>query len=371
MDKNTRKTSFGKWLHAINFEKFNENVKIHGQDRYTKKLTTQAYTLLMLHAQLTEADSLHALEAALTNADFQRAVGVKSISVSQLSRKNNKLDPAILSNLFQQLVSQIAAQKRAPKKGMLLKIIDSTTLPLNVNHFNWTEFRKTKAGIKLHLRLVYDEYGTHYPDKEVMTHAKESDRNQLEVLVDDKEAMYVFDRGYIDYERFDTFTDDGIFFVSRLKNKAVIHSVETFELPEESDAVSDSMAFVGNATNCTENVFRIIVLPDGKGDVLRLITNRFDISVEEISDIYRNRWAIELFFKWLKQHVKIKHFYGQSENAVKNQVYLALIAYCLNVLVQMDTNSRVSILRISRVLVANLWKNPQYWLRKIGSEKVP
>lgn len=131
------------------------------------------------------------------------------------------------------------------------------------------------------------------------------------------------------------------------------------------------MAFVGNAANSTENVFQILILPDGKGDVLRLITNRFDLSVGEISDIYQSCCAIELFFKWLKLHVKIKYFYGQSENAVKDQAYLALITYCLNVLAQMDTNSTTSILRISRVLVAHLWKNSQYWIRKIGSEKVP
>lgn len=371
MDKNTRKTSFGKWINIINLEKFNEDVNFHGQDRYTKKLTTRAYTLLMLHAQLTEADSLYELKAMLTNKDLQRAIGVDSISVSQLSRKNNNLDPSILSNLFMELVSQISAQKLLPKKGMLLKIIDSTTLPMNVNHFKWAEFRETKAGVKLHLRLVFDENGTHYPDKEVITNAKEHDRNQLEVLVDDKEAMYVFDRGYVDYERFDRFTDDGLFFVCRLKKNAVLHPISSFSLPEESQALSDSMAFIGASTNCTENVFRIVVIPDGKGGELQLITNRFDLSAEEISEIYRSRWAIELFFKWIKQHVKIKHFYGQSEKAVKNQIYLALIAYCLNVLVQMETKSKQSILTISRLLIANLWKNSLHWLRKIRSEKVP
>uniref|UniRef100_UPI000372FBDB IS4 family transposase n=1 Tax=Paenisporosarcina sp. TG20 TaxID=1211706 RepID=UPI000372FBDB len=238
-------------------------------------------------------------------------------------------------------------------------------------HFKWAEFRETKAGVKLHLRLVFDENGTHYPDKEVITNAKAHDRNQLEVLVDDKEAMYVFDRGYVDYKRFDLFTDDGIFFVCRLKKNSVLHPVYSFSLPEGSDVLSDTMAFIGSSTNCTENVFRIIVIPDGKGGELRLITNRFDLTAEEISEIYRSRWAIELFFKWIKQHVKIKHFYGQSENAVKNQIYLALIAYCLNVLIQMESKSKNSILRISRILVANLWRNSQYWLRKIRSKKVP
>lgn len=371
MDKHTKKTSFGKWINVINFEKFNETVNVHGQDRYTKKLTTQAYLLLMLHAQLVKADSLHALEAALANADLARAAGLGSISVSQLSRKNNDVDPAILSNLFLALVSRIKGKKVTPVKGMTLKIIDSSTLPLNFNHFNWAKFRKTKAGVKLHLRLVFDEKGTHYPDKEVITNAKEADRNQLEVLVDDNDALYVFDRGYMDYEQFDKFTDDGLFFVSRLKRNSIVHPVDTFTLPQGCDALSDTMAFIGSNANCTENVFRIVVVPDGKGGELRLITNHFELTVEEISDIYRSRWAIELFFKWIKQHVEIKHFYGQSENAVKNQIYLVLIAYCLNVLIQMETSSKVSILRITRLLTAQLWKESRLWIRRIEGKSEP
>ncbi|OHX51524.1 transposase [Planococcus salinarum] len=371
MDKNTRKTSFGKWASPINFKKFNEIINFHNQDRYTKKLTTQAYTLLMLHAHLTQTDSLHALKAALASDDLARAAGVESISVSQLSRKNNEVDPAILSNLFLQLVSQINGEKRGPRGGMPLKIIDSTTLPLNINHFEWAKFRKTKAGVKLHLRIVFSEKGTHYPDKEVITNAKDSDRNQLEVLVDDKEAMYVFDRGYMDYGQFDKFTDDALFFVCRLKRNSIIHPVENFTLPQGCDAVSDTMAFIGNVTNCTENVFRIVVVPDGKGGELRLITNRFDLTATEISEIYRSRWAIELFFKWIKQHVNIKHFYGQSENAVKNQIYLVLIAYCLNVLIQMETKSKKSILTITRLLKAKLWTASRHWLSRIENKAVP
>lgn len=96
---------------------------------------------------------------------------------------------------------------------------------------------------------------------------------------------------------------------------------------------------------------------------MRLITNRFDISADEISEIYRSRWAIELFFKWIKQHVKIKHFYGMSENAVKNQIYLALITYCLTVLIQSETKSGKSLLQITRFLKATLWIEARHWLR--------
>ena len=254
---------------------------------------------------------------------------------------------------------------------MPLKIIDSSTLPLNLTNYKWATFRKTKAGIKLHLRLVFMDKDNVYPEKAVITPAKEHDRNQLEVLVDDKEAMYVFDRGYVDYERFDRMTDDGYFFVSRLKKNAVIREVYSFSLPDDGTVLSDKMVYIGTTQKRTENVFRLLEVMDTKGNLLRLITNRFDSSAEEISDIYRSRWAIELFFKWLKQHVEIKHFYGMSETAIQNQVFLALITYCLHVLIQLEMKSKKSLLRITRWLKRALWKPSYVWTRKFEERSSP
>src|SRR5690625_4107051 len=279
----------------------------------------------MLYAQLHETEGLEAISDALLNADFQREVGFKSISASQLSRKNNEIDPSILASLFMDLVYQIRSYHGNALKSLPLKIIDSSTLPLNLTHFKWAKFRQTKAGVKLHLRLVFMDKNTVYPDKAVITPAKEHDRNQLEVLVDDKEAMYVFDRGYVDYERFDRMTDEGYFFVARLKKNAVCREVTSFSVPSESDILSDKMVYIGSTQNRCDNVFRLLEVVDTKGNILRLITNRFDSDPQEISDIYRARWAIELFFKWLKQHVEIKHFYGMSETALQNQKMEALV----------------------------------------------
>src|SRR5690606_14885283 len=108
-----------------------------------------------------------------------------------------------------------------------------------------------------HLRLVFMDKDMVYPEKAIMTTAKEHDRNQLEVLVDDKEAMYVFDRAYVDYERFDRMTDDGYFFVSRLKKNAVIHEVEAFSLPDDCTVLSDKMVYIGTIQNRAENLFRL------------------------------------------------------------------------------------------------------------------
>lgn len=227
--------------------------------------------------------------------------------------------------------------------------------------------------MKLHLRLVYLENGYSFPDKAVLTNAKEHDRGQLEVLVDDKECMYVFDRGYLDYERFDHMTDEGFFFVSRLRKNAITRVVEPFNLPENSTVFSDEMILIGTTQNRAENLFRLIKVLDTKGKELHLITNRFDLSADEIAELYKSRWAIELFFKWMKQHLNmnIKKFYGQSEQAVHNQVYIAMIVYCLNVLAQLNTNSTRTYLQISRYLKAAPWKSAHSWLRKIVGNTVP
>ncbi|WP_028977408.1 IS4 family transposase [Sporolactobacillus terrae] len=371
MDKNTLISSFGKWISPLNNKKLMEHVSELKQDYYTKKLTTEAYIKLLLFAQLHECQSLEEMSDALLDEDLQKALGFESISASQLSRKNNEINPTILSHLFLDLVMKIRQFHFGCNKKTPLKIIDSSTLPLNLNHYKWAKFRKTKAGVKLHLRLVFMDKDTVYPEKAVITTADEHDRNQLEVLVDSKDALYVFDRGYVDYERFDRMTDDGYFFVSRLKKNAVLRDVHTFSLPEDCPVLSDKMVYLGTTQNRTENVFRVLEVVDTKGNALRLITNRFDLCAEEISEVYRSRWAIELFFKWLKQHIEIKHFYGMSETAVHNQIFLALITYCLNVLIQLEMKSKKSLLRITRWLKRALWKPSHMWVRKFDERSSP
>lgn len=371
MDKITRKTLFGQWFSAMNLQLIEDQVKIKKLDYYTKKLRTESFLKLLLFAQLVEVESLHALGDCLFDEQLQKGIELDSISISQLSRRLNSLNPDLFQLLFLDLVGQIHAKTHYTKLVMPSKIIDSSTLPLNLTNHRWAKFRKTKAGVKLHLRLVFMEKGSSYPEKAVITKASEHDRGQLEVLVDDKECMYVFDRGYLDYERFDRMTDDGYFFLSRLRKNAVIREVSDFPLPDDSSVLSDQMVLLGSTQNRTENYFRLLKVADSKGNLLHLITNRFDLSAEEISEMYKARWAIELFFKWIKQHLNIKKFYGQSEWAIQNQVFIALIVYCLNVLAQIETDSKRKILQISRYLKAALWKPATIWIRKIEGKAVP
>lgn len=374
MDKFTRKTSFEQWFSPISSKKIEELVEAYQLNYYTKKLHIASFLKLFVFAQLNETESLRAVSETLFSDDLQKATNLESISFSQLGRRLNQIPTEVFQELFLDLVARIHEESQYEQRRKTttpLKIIDSSTLPLNLNNHKWAEFRKTKSGIKLHLRLVYVEKGCSYPDKAVLTNAKEHDRGQLEVLVDDKECMYVFDRGYLDYERFDRMTDDGYFFVSRLRKNAVTHSIETFHLPKESSVLSDEMISLGTAQSLAGNEFRLLKVMDSKGNELHLITNRFDLSADEIAELYKSRWAIELFFKWLKQHLNIKKFYAQSEQGVHNQVYIAMIVYCLYVLAQLNTNSSRTYLQISRLLKAAPWKSAHLWQRKIAGKAVP
>ncbi|WP_107842145.1 IS4 family transposase [Metasolibacillus meyeri] len=374
MDKFTRKTSFEQWLSPISNNLLEEQVKAHQLNTYTKKLYMASFLKLLLYAQLHETESMRALSDCVFSEELQNAIQLETISFSQLGRRLNQVPTEFFQTIFLDLVTQIHAKtdfQTRRKTTTPLKIMDSSTLPLNLNNHKWAKFRKTKSGLKLHLRLVFMEKGCSYPDQSVLTNAHEHDRGQLEVLVDDKECMYVFDRGYLDYERFDRMTDAGYFFVSRLRKNAVVRKLETFSLPENASVLSDEMVVIGTTQNRAENGFRLIKVLDTIGNELHLLTNRFDLSADEIAELYKSRWAIELFFKWMKQHLNIKKFYGQSERAVHNQVYIAMITYCLNVLTQLNTKSTRTYLQISRFLKAVLWKPARIWLRKIGGNTVP
>lgn len=276
MDKITQKTSFEQWFSPISNDLFEEQVKTYQLNYYTKKLYMASFMKLLLFAQLHETESLRALSDCVFSEELQNAMNLDAISFSQVGRRLNQVPTEFFQTIFLDLVEQIHTKtnvQTSRKTTTPLKIIDSSTLPLNLNNHKWAKFRKTKSGVKLHLRLVFMEKGYSYPDQVVLKNAKEHGRGQLEVLVDDKECMYVFDRGYLDYERFDLMTDEGYFFVSRLRKNVVVRQLKLFELPETSPVLSDEMVVIGTSQNRAKNVFRLIKVLDSKGNELHLLTN--------------------------------------------------------------------------------------------------
>ncbi|MBP1154408.1 MULTISPECIES: DUF4372 domain-containing protein [unclassified Paenibacillus] len=216
MDKDTLFSSFGKWISPICAKTFNERVAQEGQDKYVKKLTSYAYLKLFLHAQIQQRDGLREIADDVLSKGLQQELGIQSISASQLSRKHKQVDSALLEQVFMDMVAQIRQSTAPTSLRKDFRIIDSTTIGLCLQKYKWAEFRKTKAGIKLHFRLAYIDDETVMPEKVVLTPAKKNDRSQLDHLVDEVGLTYVYDRGYIDYAK-PVFTDS--FYVTDFSNK--------------------------------------------------------------------------------------------------------------------------------------------------------
>ncbi|MEJ8548831.1 IS4 family transposase, partial [Brevibacillus borstelensis] len=369
MDKNTLLSSFGKWVSPIFSKRFYQEVASSDQDKYVKKLTTPAYLLLFLHAQLQQREGLRAIADDVLGTKFQRELGFTSISASQLSRKHQQMSTQLLQHVFMELVQRIRLCSMPSKWKRDFRIIDSTTIPLCVETYKWATFRETKAGVKLHFQLAFVSPEDVYPETVQMTTARSHDRTQLGKLVDQSGITYVFDRGFNDYAKFDEYCEQGIFFVTRAKKNASIQYLYDRSIPENSAITRDCFVEMGTMQKRMRHLLRLVESMDLEGNPLVLITNRWDLSAEEIGDMYRSRWAIEIFFKWLKQHVKITSFYGKRKEAVLNQVFVALIAYCLLVLAKIYSNSKGSLLQIYRWLRATLWDDCETWLNLLASKQ--
>lgn len=227
----------------------------------------------------------------------------------------------------------------AQDECMALNLIDASVISKALTGMEWAKFRKNKAGIKLHLAIRYHDEGL-CPNKAKISTAKHADIKYLEELLDFEEGIInVFDRGYSSYELFDKITEAKGLFVTRLKENASTW-IEV-DHPVNGSLVKVSDVRLGNKYNYkTKHLYRYIELVDDEGKTLRFLTNMMDVSPEQITEIYRLRWQIELFFKWIKQHFTVKHFFATSENAVKNQMYIALIAYMLIGILRLNVNPK-------------------------------
>lgn len=358
MDKDTLFSSFGKWVEPINLNIIEDWKNTNLLDRYVKKLSTMVYLFLFIEAQLEKRTGLRSIMRSLqADEDLQEALGIKSISAAQLSRKNNSLKPEVLQTILCDLMTQLH-RLQTPHVARIgpVKVIDSTTIGLCLKKYGWATFRKTKAGVKLHLRVTFLEPGVVYPDKAIITPAKPADHTQMDVLIDEADATYLMDRGYLDYGKYDDYCQRGIRFVSRLKNNAVVEEMEEWALPEAAKIDRDVKVTLGKGNKRMKNALRMIEITDSQGRPVRIITNRFDLTAEEIGDMYRSRWQIEIFFRWVKQNLKFTRFFGEDENAVMNQIWVCLIAYCLLLLLKIETSTKMSLTDIMVLLKKLIWK---------------
>lgn len=366
--KDTTKSTFFQLFRPIFQEPIFQFLKNAEVDKYVKKLFTVKLFKLLVYAQLEQFRSLRDISNSLRNETHSQHIELESISHSQIARRLNALPTTMFQALFQELVRQTGTRMGLPKiRDYLGRIylIDASVISLCLTRYRWAEFRKTKSGVKLHLRLRLFEQGV-LPDHAQITPAKPSDRTQMDnLVVEEKDAINIFDRGYVDYKKFNHYCHEGTQFISRLKTNAIADVRKELPVAPESAIQKDCIAILGGYFTRMEHPLRLIETRDTEGKPVTIVTNVFTMSAEEIGELYRYRWQIEIFFKWLKQHLHVKHLYGLGQQAVENQLYIALTTYCLLMMLQLESGFEGTLLTVKRLLHACLYEPFEVFTRKI------
>jgi hypothetical protein len=343
-------------LKQVPWAVFDKLVDEHGADAGVRKLATRSQLVALLFAQLAGAVSLREIETAMTShsARFYH-LGASEVSRSTLADANRLRSHKVFSGLFEALVAQ-AGRGLRKASGEAVRLIDSTGVRLAGVAAEWARFSKGVCGAKAH--IIYD------PDAErplylAVTPARVNDITAAQAMPIEPGATYVFDLGYYHYAWWARLDEAGCRLVTRLKKNTPLAVTVEQALPDGSDLVYDRIGRLPERLSSTRNnpfadpVREIGVrLEDGK--LLRVVTNDLDAPAQEIADLYKRRWAIELFFRWVKQTLKITHFIGRSENAVRIQIATALIAYLLLRLVQDAGKITLSPLAFARLVRANI-----------------
>lgn len=318
----------------------------------------------LIYFHLAKLDSLRDIDDFM-QSDSKLKESIRSVSLGTLSNYNNYIDynvfVPVLNDLISNALEQLPISERIKKFGDV-KLIDSSTIGMVKTYFEWAEFRSTKAGIKLHTKF---DLGKGIPELIVVSNAKSHDRAMMDDLITENNCIYVFDKGYIDYKKFDEFSDKGIQFITRLKDNAAITEESNLKitysdemlLDDSINIIEDTICYLGTeGINMTKNKYRIISILDSEGQILTFITNIFEYSSEDISWLYKKRWEIELFFKWIKQNLKIKKFIGHSLNAVMMQIITALITFIVIRLIQDISKTAYGLLKIKRLIKHSITK---------------
>lgn len=340
-------------------------VKKYDGNKYVKSFTCWNYLLVLLFGQLSNREGLRDL--IVTIAPFKSAfhhLGFgKNVSRSNLSKANETRDVRIFKEFADKMVS-LARDKRSGIKEFFLSnnvyAFDSSTISLCLSVFWWTKLHHGKGGVKLH--ELYD-VKTDIPTFSVITDASVSDSKVMCLIPYERESFYIFDRAYMATQHLFSIEMASAYFVVREKHKMVYDVVEDkgYNNPQTGIMADQTIRFKGHKTKKQyPNNLRRVVFYDHDGNrTFVFYTNNFDVTTEDVALLYKYRWHVELFFKWMKQHLRIKEFYGTSENAVKIQIYAAIIAYCLVVIVQEDMKINFQTYDVLRILsTALLTKMP-------------
>lgn len=350
-------TIFSQLLNFVPKDKFDRFVGQHAADRYVKSLTTWNQFVALLFAQATGKDSLREIETGFSaHQNVWYHLGVGSVARSTLSDANAGRNWRIFRDLFGEILQRCRDVTPARNKFAFdnpLYALDSTTIALCLSVFDWARYRTTKGALKLHTLL---DVRTAIPQIVVATEGRKADitmGKRLDLSVLEKGSILAFDRGYIDYGWWHELNERGLFFVSRVKSSTMITFLGQHAPADIARGIlKDSRVFIGehNGYESYPEAVRCIQCRDAERDeVYTYLTNNFSLSAADIALIYKNRWQIELFFKWIKQNLKIKTFLGTTENAVLTQIWVAMIYYLLLAYIKFQTKYAKSLLDLTRM----------------------
>ena len=325
-------TVFGSLVNAIPWGVFDRLVRERDADRGLRTFSSRDHLIAMLGSALGGLNGLRQTTAGLApSRGALRLMGGAAPRRSTLSDANRDRDSGLFFDLFQAMLPCLPRVGRRDL-GEAVRLIDSTQINLGLRMRKWVGLHRSEPTAKIH--TVYDPRAGQ-PTYFAITSAKVSDIKAARALLPiEPEATYVFDLGYYDFAWFATLRDKKCLFVTRLKSNTKLRDVECRAVTADGNIVSDCTArlperLAGQRHNPFDSVGREVVVKISPTRKLRLFTNDLTSSAEEIADLYKERWQIELFFKWIKQNLKIARFMGTTENAVRIQVATALIAYLL------------------------------------------
>jgi hypothetical protein len=339
-------------------------------ERYQGNFSVKRFTCLdqfrvMAFAQLTYRESLRDIEACLRSQNNKLyRMGISGpVARSTLAEANEMRDWRIYADFAQRLImvarKLYQAEKLAVELDQTVYALDATTIDLCLSMFPWANFRKTKAAVKLHTLL--DLKGS-IPTFIYISDGKMHEVNVLDILPIEPGSIYVMDRGYVDFIRLHAITRGLAFFVTRAKTNLKFDRLYSLPVDRTTGLICDQTGRLGITASVQKypDKLRRIKYRDLESDkILVFLTNNFDLPALTIATLYKQRWQVELFFKWIKQNLRIKTFYGTSENAVKTQIWIAVSVYLMVAILRKKLNIEASLYTILQILSVSVFERTQ------------
>jgi hypothetical protein len=360
---NHGKYVFSQIMGLISYKQFQTIVNRHFGDYKVRDFSCWKQFLCMGFGQLTHRESISDTILCLkANANKMYHFGIGDVvAVSTITRANENRSYLIYEELAMLLIKEAKQlyidddDLEVPLKSNVFAI-DATTIDLCLSAFYWAAFRSTKGGIKLHTQL---DLKTSIPEFILFSNASVHDVNVLDVITFEANSFYIMDRGYVDYKRLYKIHMCDAFFVTRAKDNMNYRRLYSHPKDKTKGILFDQTILLNNyyASKDYPEKIRIIKFRDEQtGKELIFLTNNFQLKATEIAQLYKHRWKIELFFKWIKQHLKIKSFWGQSENAVKTQVWIAVSVYVLVAIAKKKFMLNQSLYEILQILSISIFE---------------